>query len=134
MLLAVPMIATPLNISNSNTISASAVEEVVPYSSYVFISKSATISSTKCTASCSLKSTGNVTITNVLQKQNSNGNWYDYLTNDGGKTYTNVKSATHTYSYTMGSSGKYRCKSVIKGTVSGHTETVTIYSGVYTKS
>ena len=133
MLLAIPMIVTPLNISSNNTISASAVGEVVPYASNVFSSKSATVNSTKCTAFCSLKNTGSVTITNILQKQNSNGVWYDYLTTDSGKTYTNVRSATHTYNYTISSSGKYRCKSIMKGTVSGYTETVTVYSGTYTK-
>ena len=79
------------------------------------------------------ENTGSVTITNILQKQNSKGVWYDYLTTDSGQTYNNVRSATHTYNYNISSSGKYRCKSIMKGAVSGYTETVTVYSGTYTK-
>ena len=78
-----------------------------------------------------LTGTGTVTIRTILQKQDSNGNWYDYNTGDPGKTYTGVRSITHTYYCSMPSGGTYRCRYVVTGTVNGVSQPRAGYSGVY---
>ncbi len=78
-----------------------------------------------------LSANGTLTMRVVLQKQDSNGNWYDYNTGDPGKTYTGVRSITHTYYCSMPSGGTYRCRYVVTGTVNGVSRPEAGFSGVY---
>lgn len=105
--------------------------EITPYSSDVFSTYYGTITNTHISCYAQLKSSRTLTMQTILQKYNtSDGTWRNYDAGDTATTYTNVKSKTHYYYCTAASSGSYRCKYIIKGTVNGNTSTVIGFSTV----
>lgn len=105
--------------------------EMDPRSSSVFDNCYGQIGSGYIRCCAKLNASGTLTMRVILQKQDSNGNWYDYNTNDPGQTYRGTLSATHTYYCSMPSGGTYRCRYVVTGTVNGVSSPRSGYSGVY---
>lgn len=130
LLMSLSLIACP-GISNTvENIPSVYADEASTYSSYVFDGYSGYLTTEKCHVCIDLYDYGNVTIKLVLQRKNIFGNWYDYKTDDPGKTYYNVIFANHDYPYEITRSGSYRFKYTATGTVNGITQTTEGYSGV----
>ena len=125
-----PAMQLPVNAS-LDTATIDVATEVVPWTSDVFKRCSGDIYSGSIQCSVVLTGTGTVTIRTILQKQDANGNWYDYNTSDPGQTYRGVSSVTHKYYCSMPSGGTYRCRYVATGTVNGVSSPRSGYSGVY---
>jgi len=132
-LAAILSICSVCSVQTSQVLAISETEltDDVARASGVFYSCNATISLGQISCLVALTDTGTVTIRTILQKQDSNGNWYDYNTGDPGQTYRGTLSAKHTYYCSMPSGGTYRCRYVATGTVNGVSTPRYGYSGVY---
>ena len=125
-----PAMQLPVNAAVDTEITGG-VTSVVPWSSDVFRSCYGKIYSGSIQCYAELSGVGTGTIRTILQKQDANGNWYDYNTSDPGQTYRGVSSVTHKYYCSMPSGGTYRCRFVATGTVNGVSSPRSGYSGVY---
>ena len=98
-LAAILSICSVCSVQTSQVLAISETEltDDVARASGVFYSCNATISLGQISCLVALTDTGTVTIRTILQKQDSNGNWYDYNTGDPGQTYRGTLSAKHSF-------------------------------------
>lgn len=101
---------------------------IEPRASYVFRSVTSSINASAYGGSCSLTDDGSGTITITLQKKlTSNNSWMPVDGASGSKSFSSTMTCAYSKSRIL-SSGTYRCKTYVKATVNGTTETRTVYS------
>lgn len=105
---------------------------IEPRASYVFSTYGSAISKSAYGGNATLEDTGSGTITITLQKYASASNSWVALDGPYSKTFTNTTVVTFSKSRNLTTKGKYRCKTTVKATVNGRTETKTVYSGTLT--
>lgn len=105
-------------------------EEVVvaPRASSVFGSYASYIHPSYYGGDCGLLGVGSGSVQIILQKQNStNKAWYIYDSQNFTKYFLNTSVCSYSKNYTL-PAGTYRCKTIVKATLDGVTETKTVYS------
>lgn len=119
-----PAYADSLSNNDENTIQ--------PRASYVFSEYSSAITKSAYGGDAILEDTGSGTITITLQKYASASNSWVALDGPYSKSFSNTTVVAFSKSRILSTKGKYRCKTTVKATVNGRTETKTVYSGTLT--
>lgn len=105
--------------------------EIEPRSSYVFGSVGSAISPSAYGGDCTLVATGSGTVTISLQKYASASNSWVTMAGPSSKSFSNSKIGSHSKSKIL-TKGKWRCKTYVKASANGHTDSRTVYSGTIT--
>lgn len=101
---------------------------IQPRESSVFTSVASSVGKSAYGGDCSLVDEGSGTITITLQKKlTSNNSWLPVDGATGSKSFSSTMICAYSKSKVL-SSGTYRCKTYVKATVNGTTETRTVYS------